>query len=172
MWSQRSACRVGGMHTKKHPAGAHKEGVAPKTSPFSERQNTCVTQGISFCTKVWCISICSYKSQGITLGNVTLNYYLFFCAGHIHVWDECINMLGDYLKSVQSGVCMLCSLSHKFSYELFFLEVWDQEAYDNIIGLYTEQSHPASMNSQNVEEFASFIMPAFQYRQLAAELNS
>lgn len=62
-----------------------KEGVTPKTFSFSGRQNTRVTQGFRFCTKVWCINVCSYKSQGIVLGNVTLNYYLFLCAGHIIV---------------------------------------------------------------------------------------
>lgn len=74
------------------------------------------------CTWVWCTSVYSGRSRGIKLGNGTLNYYLFLCAGHIIVWckvhfNSVFLMLSDYLKSVQSGVCMLCRLSHKLSYK-------------------------------------------------------
>ena len=44
--------------------------------------------------------------------------------------------------------------------------------YENTMVLCTKHSHPAFTNAQNIEQFASFIMLPFQYRQLAAELNS
>lgn len=62
-----------------------KEGVTPETSPFPWRQDTCVAQGFGFCIWVWCISVYSCCSRGIKLGKVTLNYYLFLCAGHVIV---------------------------------------------------------------------------------------
>lgn len=64
--------------------------------------------------------------------------------------------------------CLINSAANHFFWRRFAIT----KAYENTIVLCTKHSHPAFTNSQNVERFASFIMLPFQYRQLAADLNS